>query len=273
MDHREVGRMWDANAEAWTRLARAGYDVYRDHVNTPAFLKMLPDVLGLRGLDIGCGEGENTRLVAGRGARMTAFDISRTFLVHAFEKEQEESFGIGYLLAHAGELPFPDDCFDFAMATMSLMDTPDHEKVIHEIWRVIKPGGFFQFSITHPCFQTPRWKWICDETGQRIALECGDYFSPPEHEIEEWMHTSAPPEMERQFGKFRIPVFRRTLSGWVNMLIDAGFALEQMVEPYADEDAIRRYPQIADTRTIAYFLIVRCGKPGIERDVTEKKDI
>jgi len=34
MDHKEVKRYWDRNAETWTRLARAGYDVYRDYVNT-----------------------------------------------------------------------------------------------------------------------------------------------------------------------------------------------------------------------------------------------
>jgi 2-polyprenyl-3-methyl-5-hydroxy-6-metoxy-1,4-benzoquinol methylase len=79
MDDQEVGRMWDENAEAWTKLARAGYDVSRDHVNTPAFFAMLPDVRGLRGLDVGCGEGHNTRLLAGRGARMTALDISGAF--------------------------------------------------------------------------------------------------------------------------------------------------------------------------------------------------
>lgn len=69
MDHEEVGRFWNENAETWTRLARAGYDVYRDHFNSPAFLELLPDVRGLAGLDIGCGEGHNTRLLARRGAR------------------------------------------------------------------------------------------------------------------------------------------------------------------------------------------------------------
>ena len=38
MSHEEDGRFWNANAETWTKLARAGYDVYRDHLNTPAFL-------------------------------------------------------------------------------------------------------------------------------------------------------------------------------------------------------------------------------------------
>lgn len=31
MDHEEVGRYWNGNAETWTKLARAGYDVYRDY--------------------------------------------------------------------------------------------------------------------------------------------------------------------------------------------------------------------------------------------------
>lgn len=44
MDHEEVGRYWNHNAVAWTKLARAGYDVYRDRLNTPAFFAMLPEV-------------------------------------------------------------------------------------------------------------------------------------------------------------------------------------------------------------------------------------
>jgi hypothetical protein len=71
LNHEDVRRFWEGNAEAWTRLARAGYDVYRDGFNTPAFVAMLPDVERLAGLDVGCAEGHNTRLLAGHGARMT----------------------------------------------------------------------------------------------------------------------------------------------------------------------------------------------------------
>ena len=85
MDHREVGKYWNDNAEAWTQLARAGYDVYRDYLNTPAFLAMLPDVQGLSGIDIGCGEGHNTRLIAKQGAALVGIDIAETFIRHAVE--------------------------------------------------------------------------------------------------------------------------------------------------------------------------------------------
>src|SRR5919206_92469 len=37
-----VAACWEANAETWTRHARAGYDIYRDALNTPAFLSILP---------------------------------------------------------------------------------------------------------------------------------------------------------------------------------------------------------------------------------------
>ncbi len=253
--------MWDENAELWTKLVRKGYDLYRDHVNTPAFLAMLPDVSGMSGLDIGCGEGYNTRLVARLGAKMTAIDISKVFLNHARHLEREEPCGIEYLFASAIELPFPDASFDFTMATMSFMDAPEHEKILREAYRVTRPGGFLQFSITHPCFQTPRWKWVLDEEGQRIAIECGDYFEPPAEEIEEWFFSSVPAELEDS-GKFRIPVFRRTLSSWMNLLIDTGFVIERFCEPRADKATIEKYPSLADTRIIAYFLIVRCRKPA-----------
>ena len=122
MNHEEAGRYWNGNAEVWTQLARAGRDVYRDHFNTPAFFEMLPDVAGMHGLDIGCGEGHNTRLVARRGAKVTAVDIAETFIGHARAAEKETPLGIDYRVASAVELPFEDAAFDFATGFMSFMD-------------------------------------------------------------------------------------------------------------------------------------------------------
>src|SRR5438128_2589636 len=50
MNEREAVQYWEQNAEACTFLASRGCDVYRDLVNTPAFLDLLPDVLGLMSL-------------------------------------------------------------------------------------------------------------------------------------------------------------------------------------------------------------------------------
>ena len=261
LDHRAVGSLWDENAEAWTTLTRLGYDKYRDHINTPAFMNMLPDVTGLRGLDVGCGEGHNTRLVAQRGVQLTAIDIARRFVDYAQERETQESLSITYLRASAVEMPFAEASFDFVMSTMSMMDVPDQGRAIREVSRVLRPGGFFQFSILHPCFMTPRFKWVLDEAGQRVAMECGDYFSTEQGTIEEWIFGSAPDELKERFAKFRIPRFFHTLSTWLNMLCAAGLTIEETAEPFAGDESIAIYPSLAATRVIACFLHLRCRKP------------
>src|SRR5919108_5496317 len=169
MDHEEVGRYWNANAEAWTRLARAGYDIYRDYLNTPAFFEMLPDVKGLAGLDVGCGEGHNTRLLARRGARVSAVDIAEDFIAHARAAEAREPLGIDYRVASAVDLPFADATFDFATGFMSFMDIPETDRALAEACRVLKPGGFLQFSISHPCFDTPHRRNLRDANGLTYA--------------------------------------------------------------------------------------------------------
>ena len=261
MNHEEVGRYWNGNAEMWTQLARAGYDVYRDYLNTPAFFAMLPDVAGLSGLDIGCGEGHNTRLLAQRGASMTAIDIAENFIVFAQQAEADEPLGIEYRVASAVALPFPDMTFDFASGFMSFMDIPETERVVDEVYRVLKPGGFLQFSILHPCFMTSHRRNVRDEHGRIYAIEVGDYFRELDGDIDEWHFTAVPPHLRAEIPKFKIPRFSRPLSRWLNLVINTGFRLERVEEPRPSEAAIRACPQIQDARVTAFFLHIRARKP------------
>ena len=261
MNHEEVGRFWNANAVAWTKLSRAGYDVYRDYLNTPAFFAMLPNVKGLSGLDIGCGEGHNTRLLAQRRAMMTAIDISEVFIAHARQLEEQEPLGIDYRVASAVELPFAEATFDFATAFMSLMDIPETDCAIAEAYRVLKPGGFLQFSITHPCFDTPRRRNLRDENGMTYAIEVGDYFRNLDGEISEWLFGAAPPEAKQGLPKFKIPRFTRTVSQWLNLLIETGFQLERIEEPRPSDETVRDRPDLQDAQVVAYFLHIRARKP------------
>ena len=262
MDHESVGRYWDENAEVWTKLVRAGYDIFRDGLNTPAFLAMLPSIEDLAGLDIGCGEGHNTRLVAERGALMTGIDISPAFVRYAREAEEANPLGIRYEVASAVELPFEGASFNFVTAFMSLMDIPETERVLAEVFRVLRPGGFFQFSITHPCFDTPHRKTLRDETGLTYAIEVGDYFRRLDGEVQEWLFSAAPPEIREGTRPFRVPRFTRTLSEWLNLLIDAGFVLERLGEPRPSDEAVRERPRLQGAQVVALFLHVRARKPA-----------
>lgn len=260
MDHRQAGRYWESSALAWTRLARQGWDVYRDAVNTPAFLALLPAVAGKRGLDIGCGEGHNTRLFAERGARMCGIDIAPTFVRFAAEMERAQPHGIHYAVASALELPFASGAFDFVTAVMSLMDVPDHALALSEIHRVLRAGGFLQFSITHPCFSPPHRRLLRTEQGQAYAVEVGRYFETVDGRIDRWLFSAAPEEAKAGVRPFELPVFHRTLAEWLNAVIQAGFMLERVVEPKADDDTAQRVPAVEDTRVVAYFLHLLCRK-------------
>jgi ubiquinone/menaquinone biosynthesis C-methylase UbiE len=261
MNHREVGRYWNSNAEVWTKLARAGYDLYRDYLNTPAFFEMLPGVEGLSGLDIGCGEGHNTRLLAKRGARLTAIDIAEAFIEHARQAEAQEPLGIDYQVASAVELPLDDASFDFATAFMSLMDIPETERVLSESFRVIKPGGFLQFSITHPCFDTPHRRNLRGQDGVTYAIEVGDYFRNLNGEVSEWLFGAAPPELKQGLPKFKTPRFRQTISQWLNLLLETGFRLERVEEPRPGDEVVTACPDLQDAQVVAYFLHIRVRKP------------
>lgn len=263
MNHQEVGRYWNENAEVWTRLARAGYDVYRDQLNTPAFFAMLPDVSGQHGLDLGCGEGHNTRLLARRGARMTGIDIAEVFIGHARASEAAEPLGIRYLHASAVALPFHDAEFDFATGCMSFMDIPETDRLLAEAHRVLKPGGFLQFSITHPCFDTP-YRRNLRKDGLTYAVEVGDYFREQNGEISEWIFGAAPAAETAGVPKFKIPRFNRTISQWLNLLIATGFTLERVEEPRPSDEAARQWPYIQDAQVVAYFIHFRVRKSATQ---------
>ena len=171
MDHAEVAAHWEANAEHWTRQVRAGMDVYRDALNTPAFLAMLPPVAKLEGIDIGCGEGANTRQLARLGARMRAVDIAPTFIRHAREAEAAEPLGIAYGVGDGTALPFPDARFDFATAFMSLMDMPDQAQALREAARVLRPGGLVVLTFSNRCFPTKAIRgWLATDEDGRVAI-------------------------------------------------------------------------------------------------------
>ena len=251
----EWRRCWEGNARAWTTLARAGYDVYRDHHNTPAFFEMLPDVAGLNGIDIGCGEGYNTRLLAARGALVTAVDFASEFVRVAVAERVD---GIRYAVADALRLPFADGSFDFATAFMSLMDVAGPERVLPEVARVLRPGGFLQFSIVHPCFAPLQRRVVKDSAGKPLAIEVARYFDRADGEVERWIFSAAPADAKAGLPLFEVPRFHRPLSEWLNAIDDAGFRVEQCVEPRADDETAARYPMLADTQIAPNFILFRC---------------
>lgn len=257
----DVAAYWDANAPQWADYVRRGWDSYREHFNNPAFFSFLGDVAGLEVLDAGCGEGYNTRLLAGQGAAVTGVDISPEMIAHARDEEGRNPAGIRYEAAAFEDLSlFEATSFDAVVSFMALMDGADLAGAMAELHRVLRPGGRLTFSILHPCFISPGVSWARDDRGEAIALRVSDYFAD-EPFVEQWTFSKAPVPADAP--PFVVPRFPRTLSTWLNTLVQTGFALSRSEEPRPSADAAAQHPWLARWRQhAALVLYLEARKPG-----------
>jgi SAM-dependent methyltransferase len=122
------------------------------------------------------------------------------------------------------DLPFAPGSFDFATAFMSMMDMVDQGRALCEAARVLRPGGFLQFSILHPCFVPPHRRVLRDPDGTTRAIEIAGYFDATDGRIDTFWLTTVPQEERDRTEPFRVPRFHRTLSAWVDLIIEAGWS-------------------------------------------------
>ena len=259
-DEAEVAAAWNRNAATWADSVRAGFDLYREHFTFPAFLKFLPPIEGLEVIDLGCGEGTNTRRFAGLGADMTGVDLSEAMIARARAVEAEAPLGIRYeVCSYSGMAAMADASFDAALSTMALMDGPDLAGAMREAHRVLRPGGRLCFSILHPCFVTPVMQWLKTPEGAHEALKVGQYFDG--RPFTEFWRFSKHAEAQR-LPPFEVPRFPRTLSDYLNALCDAGFRLVRLEEPRPEAAAAAAHPWLSRWRAhAALVLFVAAEKP------------
>lgn len=232
---------------------RRGWDSYREHFNNPAFFSFLGDVARLEVLDAGCGEGHNTRLLAGQGAAVTGVDISPEMIARARDEEARNPAGIRYETAAFEDLSlFEPASFDAVVSFMALMDGADIAGALAELKRVLRPGGRLVFSILHPCFISPGMSWTRNDRGEETGLRVSDYFAD-EPFLEQWTFSKAPVPSDAP--PFVVPRFPRTLSTWLNTLAQTGFTLSRSEEPRPSADAAARHPWLARWRQHAALLL------------------
>jgi hypothetical protein len=66
--------------------------------------------------------------------------------------------------------------------------------------------------------------------------------------------------VKREHPNFKTPRFTRTLSQWLNLLIDMGFLIERVEEPRPTDETVEECPYVQDAQVVAYFLHVRARK-------------
>lgn len=117
------------------------------YVEKPAMRKLLPNLKNKDILMLGCGTGEESLLLEEHGAAsMKGVDLSVKSIRLANESYPKHSF----FVADMHKLDFADDSFDFVYSSLAVHYSANPINVYKEVWRILKPGGTFQFSIGHP---------------------------------------------------------------------------------------------------------------------------
>lgn len=176
---------------------------------------LLGPVRGQRILEVGCGAGQCARWLAAQGAHAVGIDISWSQLAYARALDAQAGIRVPVIQADAGALPFATASFDAACSAYGALPfIADAAAVLADVHRVLRPGGRWVFSVTHPI----RWAFP-DDPGPRGLTVDESYFD------------RTPYVEEDGAGTVTYAEHHRTLGDWVRLLDAAGFRLHDLVEP------------------------------------------
>jgi ubiquinone/menaquinone biosynthesis C-methylase UbiE len=186
-------------------------------------------------LDLGCGNGYIARRLARSGAHVVGVDASAVLIELARAQEKKVPFGIVYHVADAGHLSqLPDRSFELCIANMSLMDIADGSEAIREVGRVVKPGGRFVVSLSHPCFDVDtRSSWQVEVAmGPPTIYRKVTGYREPHSDLYGWDLPDGRTARTRGY--------HRPLSWYAQELHAAGFVILNLTEPSPTPEFVGR---------------------------------
>ncbi|MBE0512766.1 class I SAM-dependent methyltransferase [Candidatus Bathyarchaeota archaeon] len=237
---------WNDAVESWVDFVRKGKDHYRDELNNPATFRLIGDVRDRLVLDLACGEGYNTRILVRKGAKVTGIDFSEKLIELAKREEAKEKLGICYYVLDATDLEeFSSNHFDVVAYFMSLQDIENYKRAISEVARVLRNGGRFVFSVSHPCFETI----IVD--GKRTSA-AKRYFGIVKYPVQ-W-------KMERLVKPFTTTSFHRTLTDYFDALYKSKLVVSRLVEPRPTRKGLLKHPPLREVLVRPQSIIIESIK-------------
>jgi ubiquinone/menaquinone biosynthesis C-methylase UbiE len=108
-----------------------------------------PDAPGEKLLEVGCGLGVELAELGRLGFDVTGIDLAPSAVQVCNEYLEREGIRGRARAMNAERLEFPDDSFDAAYSSGVLQHTPEIDRAISELWRVLKPGGRILIILYH----------------------------------------------------------------------------------------------------------------------------
>lgn len=207
--------------------------------------KLLPGFQGKRVLDLGCGYGWHCTYAADHGAAyVLGTDISQKMLDTAQEKNP--GVAIEYRCAAMEDLTFQEDSFDVVLSSLAFHYVKDLEPLVENISHWLKPGGSFVFSVEHPVFTAyGSQDWYYDENGKILHFPVDNYYIEGGREA--------------VFLGERVIKYHRTLTTYLDTLLQNGFQILRVVEPQPPEDMMD-IPGMRDELRRSMMLLVSAEK-------------
>ncbi|MDQ3403079.1 MAG: class I SAM-dependent methyltransferase [Actinomycetota bacterium] len=227
---------WDADADDY-HIEHGDFLGVADFVWCPERLReqdarLLGDVDDRDVLEVGCGSASCARWLTAQGARAVGFDLSAGMLRYGAAANEATGLAVPLVRGNAERLPFRDGSFDIACSAFGAVPfVADVGAVFAEVARVLRPGGTWTFSVTHPM------RWIFpDDPGPDGLTVANSYFDrTPYVEVD---GNGVPTYVEHH----------RTLGDYVAALTSAGFAIFDVIEPEWPEGHTQEWGQWSPLR-------------------------
>lgn len=207
---------------------------------------LLPDLKNKHVLDLGCGFGWHCRYARAQQAKsVIGVDISEKMLEKAQEKTDDPF--ISYLKIPIEDIQFSASQFDVVLSSLAIHYLQNFEALCKKVYTYLKPGGSFVFSVEHPIFTSRHEQgWYNDEQGNRLHW-------PVDHYQTEGIR-------ETTFLTENVIKYHRTLSTYMNDLIQAGFTIRAVKEPMPSEEMLQTIPGMQDELRRPMFLMIVAEK-------------
>ena len=226
--------------EGYSRLGRS-VEGLAGAAEWPALRALLPDLRGLRVVDLGCGFGWFCRWARERGAaHVLGLDLSERMLARA--RASTADAAITYHWADVERLHLREARFGLAYSSLVLHYVEDAARFFAAVHRALAPGGRFEFSTEHPVYTAPTNPgWTIAADGRRTWPV--DHYAVEGPRTTDWLAEG-------------VVKHHRTVGTSLNLLIRSGFTVGHVEEFSPTAEQIAAKPELAEERERPMFLLV-----------------